>query len=163
MKVEYCSLVNNTYSHAHFLSPGLKARSRGAIFSECDCDFFYRMQWVVWMSMILFRWCDCNVFLCVMLHMNRFHTHSVRLRCVMCNWDVRFQITYICIYAHTNCNHTMWTKTKSHSQNIVPCERALKVVLKVFSLQTVEIVAWLSMLSTLDLFFDNLGCFYTCD
>ena len=88
-----------------------------------DCDFFYRMQWVVWMSMILFRWCDCNVFLCVMLHMNRFHTHSVRLRCVMCNWDVRFQITYICIYAHTNCNHTMWTKTKSHSQNIVPCER----------------------------------------
>ena len=95
--------------------------------------FFYHMQWAVWMSMILFRWCDYNVFLCAMMHMNRFHTHSVRLQCVMCNCDVWFQITYICIYAHTNCNHTMWTKTQSHSQNIVPCERALKVVVSFIS------------------------------
>ena len=32
----------------------LKALSHGAIFSECDCVFIYRTEWVVWMSMILF-------------------------------------------------------------------------------------------------------------
>ena len=32
----------------------LKARSHGAILSECDCVF----QWVVWMAMRLFLWCD---------------------------------------------------------------------------------------------------------
>ena len=32
----------------------LKAHSQDAIFSECDCVFTHRMEWVVWMSMILF-------------------------------------------------------------------------------------------------------------
>ena len=58
---------------------------------------FNRMQWVVWMSMRLFIWCNCNGFLCVMSHMNGFHTHSVRLQCV------------IPIYIYTDHSHTMWT------------------------------------------------------
>ena len=33
-----------------------KARSHGAILSECDCD----KKLVVWMSMILFTWCNCD-------------------------------------------------------------------------------------------------------
>ena len=28
--------------------------------------FFYRMEWVVWMLMILFTWCDCDTSLCAM-------------------------------------------------------------------------------------------------
>ena len=38
----------------HMKTVALKAHSHGAIFSECDCVFIYRMEWVVWMSMILF-------------------------------------------------------------------------------------------------------------
>ena len=28
--------------------------------------FFNRMEWAVWMLMILFTWCDCDAFLCMM-------------------------------------------------------------------------------------------------
>ena len=34
----------------------------------------YCMQWVVWMSMALFTWCDCDAFVCVISDMNGFHT-----------------------------------------------------------------------------------------
>ena len=50
----------------------------GSIPILCDCDvwlicsqspqplwWFLCMQWVVWMSMMLFRWCDCDVFVWV--------------------------------------------------------------------------------------------------
>ena len=39
----------------------LKAHSHGAIFSECDCVFIHRIEWVVWMSMILFTLLDCDL------------------------------------------------------------------------------------------------------
>ena len=59
-----------------------KACSHGAILSECD--------WVVWMSMRLFIWCDCNIitvsqsYLCVQRHTwNGFQMHSVRLGCAI--------------------------------------------------------------------------------
>ena len=41
--------------------------------------FFYHMQCVVWMSIILFTWCDCDGFLHVTSHMNGLHTSSVQL------------------------------------------------------------------------------------
>ena len=73
---------------------------------------FYRMQRVVWMSMILFRWCDCDVFLCAMCAW-------IGSTPILCNCDLWFKITYI----STNRNRTMWTisqkriiNAQSHSQ-----------------------------------------------
>ena len=86
-----------------------KARSHGAIFfCECDCN----KKWVVWMSMRLFTWCDCNAFVCAMSHMNGFHSHSVWLQCVI----------PICIY--TDCSHTMWTNSlKLQEKIVIKCYR----------------------------------------
>ena len=39
----------------------LKVHSHGAIFSECDCVFILRMEWVVWMSMMLFTLYNCDL------------------------------------------------------------------------------------------------------
>ena len=78
----------NLFPNSH---GGMKARSHGVIFCECDCD----KKWVVWMSMRLFILSDCNAFVCVMSQMNGLHTHSVRLQCVI----------PICIY--TDCSRTM--------------------------------------------------------
>ena len=91
------------------------------LFCECDCD----KKWVVWMSMILFIWCKCDVFVCTMLQKNGFHTHSVRL------WYV-IPIP-ICIY--TDHSRTVWTNSlKSQeklSKNVAKeisrtCEGALR-------------------------------------
>ena len=38
----------------------LKTYSHGAIFCECDCVFLHCMEWVVWMSMILFTLSNCD-------------------------------------------------------------------------------------------------------
>ena len=87
------------FTRLHYSGGSLKARSHGANFFLNATAIIYRIQWAVWMSMILFRWCDCDVFLCAMSHMNRFHTHSVWLWGAIPNY----------IHVSTNCNCTIWT------------------------------------------------------
>ena len=67
-------------------------------FSESDCDFFYRMQWVVWMSMMLFRWSDCDVFLCDVAHEYVPHPFCVITMCDVQLWYVI--PNYLNIYLH---------------------------------------------------------------
>ena len=117
----YCQVVcqmvkmHISYIILIFLSEGSVS---WCVFCECDCN----RKWVVWISMRLFIWCGCDycsrICVCVLSHMNRFHTHSVRLRCAIHTKDM-------------NHSHTMWTvsqncikKLQSHSHKIVPCEWA---------------------------------------
>ena len=45
---------------SHLCLCSFKAHSHDAIFSECDCVFIHRMEWVVWMPMTLFTLSDCD-------------------------------------------------------------------------------------------------------
>ena len=40
---------------------GVEVHSHDATFSECDCVFLHRTEWVVWMSVILFTLEDCDL------------------------------------------------------------------------------------------------------
>ena len=54
---------------------------------------------------------DCDAFVCAVSHINGFHTHSVKLWCVI----------PICI--NTDCSHTMWTNSFKSQEKIVKKRR----------------------------------------
>ena len=110
-------------------SPYVKARSHEAIFSGCGCG----KKWVVWMLMRLFIWCDCNAFVCVMSHMNGFHTHSVQLWCTI----------PICIY--TDCSHTMWTKCLKSQEKFSKNAVAKEISRTVWTSLKVQVFFWESI------------------
>ena len=99
----------------------LKARSHDAIFCECDC-FLYRMQWVVWMSVILFRRCDCVAFLRAMSNV-RHRISMGSIGPILCDCDFDSKITQshigLCEWAlrfvHTMRCATVFFKAHSHS------------------------------------------------
>ena len=56
--------------------------------------------------------CDCDAFVCVISHMNGFHTHSVQLLCAI---PICFNI---------DCSHTVWTNSlKSQEKFFKKCRR----------------------------------------
>ena len=62
----------------------IKARSHGAIFCECDCVFTSHSIGCVDVNGTV-HMCDCHRFLQATSHMNGLHTHSVPLRCTICD------------------------------------------------------------------------------
>ena len=103
------SVIPSTAYNEHFSCifllavSGTKGSFTWCDFRIYDCD----KKWVVWMSMILFIWCDCDN----------------RTRICVCDithdW-IPYPFYAIAMY-HSN-------KTQSHCERIVPCERALNVV-----------------------------------
>ena len=89
--------------------------------------FFYHMEWVVRMSMRLFKCSHCDIavpLVCAMSHMNRFHTLSMRLWCAI----------PICIYTDHSC--TMWTISQNsmlkmllHAEKLYCVNRSLMMKL----------------------------------
>ena len=92
-----------------------------AIFSECDC-FLYRMQWVVWMSMILFRQCNCGAFLCAMS--NEQHRISIESMPILCTFDYDSKKKLQSHIVLSECTLRFVFKACSHS---VMCDCVFKV------------------------------------
>ena len=75
-------------------------------------------KWVLWMSMILFIWCDCNY-------------HSGICVCDITHEWVPYPFCAIAMFysykRYESQSHYGIKKSQLHSHKIAPCERALKV------------------------------------
>ena len=114
-----------------------KARSHGAIFSECDCDFFIACNGL----------CGCQWYCshdATAMHFCAWHRIQMGFTPILCDCDVRFQwmqCAFQCKYiaiASTSASHHVNKITKSHAtfhflianrtSHIAPCEGALKAL-----------------------------------